>query len=176
MKNLGDLRYMEIKHAAEKGKGSLHWYTSVALSKDLKVRNALIDTGASFSTIECRLLAMLNYQELDDFREMVRSTSSDVIMPHLAIEPNDDGAKTGETGKDRRLHGVLIRNVKVGEDDYPYIKVYTSLDYVVDNIIGMDILRCYDFRMNLDEASANLDHLIEYKPKIDGSAEIKVLQ
>lgn len=78
MKNLGDLRYMEIKHAAEKGKGSLHWYT--------------------------------------------------------------------------------------------------SLDYVVDNIIGMDILRCYDFRMNLDEASANLDHLIEYKPKIDGSAEIKVLQ
>ncbi len=116
MKNLGDLRYMEIKHAAEKGKGSLHWYTSVALSKDLRVRNALIDTGASFSTIECRLLAMLNYQELDDFREMVRSTSSDVITPHLAIEPNDDGA------------------------------------------------------------SANLDHLIEYKPKIDGSAEIKVLQ
>lgn len=53
MKNLGDLRYMEIKYAAEKGKGSLHWYTSVALSKDLKVRNALIDTGASFSTIEC---------------------------------------------------------------------------------------------------------------------------
>ena len=78
--------------------------------------------------------------------------------------------------RDRRLHGVLIRNVKVGEDDYPYIKVYTSLDYVVDNIIGMDILRCYDFRMNLDEASANLDHLIEYKPKIDGSAEIKVIQ
>ena len=56
------------------------------------------------------------------------------------------------------------------------IKVYTSLDYVVDNIVGMDILRCYDIRMNMDDASAKLEHLDEYKPKTDGSAEIKVFQ
>lgn len=96
---------MEIKHAGIRGKESIHWYTSLSLSKNLSVRNVLIDTGASFST-----------------------------------------------------------------------KVYTSLDYVVDNIVGMDILRCYDIRMNMDDASAKLEHLDEYKPKTAGSAEIKVIQ
>lgn len=162
---------MEIKHAGIRGKDSVHWYTTLSLSRNLSVRNALIDTGASFSTIECRLLAMLNYQDLEEFRKAVRATSKDVITPHLAMESDD-----GKNKKEIQLHGVLIRNVKVGGDDFPYIKVYTSLDYVVDNIVGMDILRCYDIRMNMDDASAKLEHLDEYKPKTDRSAEIKVFQ
>ena len=50
------------------------------------VDNALIDTGASFSTIECRLLALLNYQDIDEFKSIIRETCKDTVVPRLAME------------------------------------------------------------------------------------------
>lgn len=156
---------MKLHHIEnEFGFQDIHWYTDLEISRDVVIRNLLIDTGASISTLNIRSLARIYKQREQVITDYLRS-----------LDISDKLCKCTATNESIVLHGVYLRNVLLGDSLIPVFKVYTRLDGYVSNLIGMDIISaCYTIMNYNNKATADID-FDKYAPNVKKSAEIKRL-
>ena len=143
------------------GKYTTHWRTTMQISQNNTVE-MLLDTGSSISTVNSISLETLYKMFHNDFSNYIRSTSLDLQESKLANSSRIN------------LYGIYLRNVIIGGVFLPSIKLYTSIDSEINNLIGMDIIRCCELYINGDYGSCTFD-LEKYNPNISGCCEIKSL-
>ena len=148
----------------ENGIEDSHWYIDLNISKTKTVRNMLIDTGASITTLSIKSLARIYGQSERNIIQYLNS--SKICDERLKYTATNDGVK---------LVGVYLRNVTMGDVVFPVLKVYTRLDGYVRNLVGMDILSACDTVLYYGErAEARID-MDKYNPDIVGAVEIVTL-
>lgn len=107
---------------------------------------------------------------------LYEQSESDVITYLLKSGVSDKLVKYTATNDKIVLYGIYIRNVKLGNVDFPILKAYTRIDGYVSNLIGMDILKlCRTELVFLQSGTAHID-VSQYIPNVEGSAEIKSLK
>ena len=148
----------------ENGIDDVHWYVDLQITKTRFVRNMLIDTGASISTLGIKSVARLYEQsEKNIIKYLTESSISDKLVKRTA------------TNDEIELYGIYIRNIKLDDTDIPILKVYTRLDGYVSNLIGMDILKNCEIKLDHQHTGIAYLDISQYSPIIEGSAEIKSL-
>ena len=148
----------------EEGLQDTHWYVDLKVSDTKTVKNMLIDTGASISTLGIKTVARLYEQsETDIINYLKGSGVADKLEKYTA------------TNDKIELYGIYIRNIKLGDTNLPVLKAYTRLDGYVSNLIGMDILAACEMRLDYTkQGTADMD-LSLYNPDVLGAVEIKSL-
>ena len=73
---------MKLHHIVdENGKSDTHWYADMQVSDDMTIRNILIDTGASISTLNIKSLSRIYEKSEKDVREyLLASGITDKIV------------------------------------------------------------------------------------------------
>ena len=157
---------MRFHHIMDQnGHNNFHWYVDLHVSDSIVIKNILVDTGASISTLGIRSLARIYKMSEASMKEYL--TESEITDKVTRFTATKDSVE---------LNGVFLRDVKLDDTDLKVFKVYTRLDGHVSNLIGMDIISaCHTDLKHLDEGKASFDSEM-YKPDVSGAAEIKALQ
>ena len=92
----------------EEGLQDTHWYVDLKVSDTKTVKNMLIDTGASISTLGIKTVARLYEQsETDIINYLKGSGVADKLEKYTATNDRIE------------LYGIYIRNVKLGDMNLP---------------------------------------------------------
>lgn len=149
----------------ENGVEDTHWYVDLQISASKVVRNMLIDTGASISTLGIKTVARLYEQNESDIIKYIKNSGV-----------HDRLVKNTATNDRIELYGIYVRNVKLGDVSMPVLKAYTRLDGYISNLIGMDVISACKLDLNYGK-QGNADMVLSfYNPDVSGSAEIKALK
>ena len=157
---------MKFHHICnENGKEDTHWYVDLQVGNRITIKNMLVDTGASITTLNIKSIARIYGQGESEIRNYI-----------IGSDITDKLTKYTATNDIIKLYGVYIRNIQIGDTQLPILKVYTRVDGYVSNLIGMDILsNCKVELLHKVMGIADMDTSL-YCPMIDGAGEIKKLR